>query len=405
MKINIRIVLLIFGILIFIPSLIFILLDQPSYASGMIVSCVIIIIIYQCIKHHLPISTIANNRILFKYFSVGLLLIIIHGSIAFFITYDFSINRFLGSILIIILILVTIGCVINILFNTSEKSFEIILKTISLFFAIITVSSGMLRFAPLSQYYLLNRHVFPFLEPSHYALIIAPYFLWILAIQKETYMKIIILLFISTLLLFISNLTLVCLIGLGAFLSFGYKKFALFIVIMGLIIYLGGFDLIYYTKRADINDANLSTLVWIQGWEESWINFVRTYGIGVGFQQFGVAEPKGDAAQSLYVMFNNEYLNRYDGGTFGSKLIGEFGFLGIACISWILLQIYKSFKYLRKVYEIPYSPRIIFFHCCIAYFCIEIFVRSTSYIAPGFFIFMIGIIGVNIVKVNRKQNE
>lgn len=162
------------------------------------------------------------------------------------------------------------------------------------------------------------------------------------------------------------------------------------------------FDATYYVKRVDIEDNNLSTLVWLQGWEEAYLDIKRTSGFGIGFQQFGVKEPEGESASAIFFL-TKVYLNRYDGGTFGSKLIGELGIFGFIILIIILMKIYRSLLFLKRIsISNTVSTHLVFYHCCVSYFILEIFVRSMSFIAPGFFMFMVGIIGSDFSKIKKE---
>lgn len=215
--------------------------------------------------------------------------------------------------------------------------------------------------------------------------------------------KVLLVIYGLVVLFFTSNLTLAFLLLLSASLAFGVKKLSLFIPLLVLLIIASNYDLNYYSKRIDLQNENLSTLVWLQGWEEAYLNFKESYGLGVGFQQFGVSDPKGDAANTILMLTTN-YMNRYDGSTFSTKLIGEFGILGIIIIGFCTWRCFRSYLFLKNL-NINESYKLIFFHSCIVYFVIELFIRSMSYISPGFFIFMVGCLGVYLRNREKKVVE
>jgi len=205
----------------------------------------------------------------------------------------------------------------------------------------------------------------------------------------------------------IVNLTLACLIIIGAFLAFGLKQFLPFLLVITVLSSQFNFDTDYYTNRLSDKDEtnNISRLVWVQGWEEAQINFYETDGLGVGFQQFGINTPKGETSRTILYLLK-DYTNILDGGTFGAKLLGEFGIFGLVLIGLIVYQSTKSLFFLRSKKNILLnSPQLIFYHCCIAYFILELCVRSMSYMAPGFFMFMVGINGVAFKKEEFKNSK
>lgn len=390
--------LLVFGICLFIPSLIFVVLKQPSYASGIVCSTSLIILIS---LYKVQYIDSLSAKYCLKIGIISAIILVFHGFIAFLITKQLDFQRFLGSVFLLLLMFFCGYRFVVILNNTSPKYFSRSLNFILFILLILSFSGGVLSYIPFSYYETLNKPIFPFMEPSHFSLIIAPFFLWAIVTRKKKIHKILIILYALFILTFTSNLTLVSVIFLGILLAFGLKKFALFIPMLLLIVSVLSFDLGYYTKRVDIEDNNLSTLVWLQGWEEAYINFGDSFGFGIGLQQFGVIDPKGDAA-NMILGLTEDYMNRYDGGTFASKLIGEFGIFGGGIIFFLLSKIYQSLLFL-KGFSLSRNESVIliFYHCCVSYFVIEIFVRSMSYIAPGFFMFMVGLIGITLH--NRRQ--
>lgn len=329
--------------------------------------------------------------------------LIIHSVIACQITKSLDIERVLGSILILIIMLAAIYYFTLFLHISSEKIFNNTLIVILCTLLVISFSGVILAYVPFTQYKALNSPIFPFVEPSHYSLIIAPFYLWVTIKQKKTIYKLLLIMGGLILLIYVSNLTLVVVILLNCFLVFDFKKIIFIIFISIIFASTLTFDATYYTKRVDIEDNNLSTLVWLQGWEEAYLDIQKTSGFGIGFQQFGVAEPEGDSASAIFSLIE-EHLNRYDGGTFASKLIGELGVFGVILLIIMLNETYKSIIFLKKLdLKIEKHNHLIFYHCCICYFIVELFVRSMSYIAPGFFMFMLGIVGTNITNLQSKQ--
>lgn len=392
---------LIFGIVVFIPSLTFVILNQSSYASGIFISSTLILFFVLLKKHTFDIYTFKSNL---KTCFILSLLITFHGIISFFITHQLNTSRFLGSLLLLNIMLLASYAFILLLNKTTNKVITKSLTFILYLLLLISLSGGIFSYIPLAQYATLNKPIFPFMEPSHFSLIIAPFYLWAIVTRKFFFHKILLIAYGFIVLLFVSNLTLMCVIFLGVFLTFGVKRLILIMPIFIFLISISNFDLSYYSKRVDVEDKNISTLVWLQGWEEAYIDLKNTYGMGIGFQQFGVNDPQGDAANAILYLVK-DYMNRYDGGTFTSKVLGEFGFLGVIIILLFLKKIYKSYLFLKnaEIYSIEKNAHLLFYHCCIFYFVIELFVRSMSYISPGLFMFLVGVIGIHLNTLSLKQ--
>ncbi|EFA6851380.1 O25 family O-antigen polymerase, partial [Escherichia coli] len=101
---------------------------------------------------------------------------------------------------------------------------------------------------------------------------------------------------------------------------------------------LSDLDISYYTSRLDFkNTTNLSVLVYLSGIERAFLNFITSYGLGIGFQQMGVNGEVG-VYQQILADLDAPMLNIYDGSFISSKLISEFGFIGaIMCIFYLFI--------------------------------------------------------------------
>ena len=151
---------------------------------------------------------------------------------------------------------------------------------------------------------------------------------------------------------------------------------------------LSSIDLSYYSQRISLDESNLSSLIWIQGWEEASINLIDSKFIGVGFQQFGVIPPRGEFSKIVNLIYFDDF-NRYDGGTLTSKIIGEFGVFGIGIVLIFFYQIIKSaLKIYKNNKDIKYNSITLFAHCCVFSFSFELLVRTTSYFSTSFFFFV-----------------
>lgn len=138
----------------------------------------------------------------------------------------------------------------------------------------------------------------------------------------------------------------------------------------------------------------MSTLVYLSGWERAYLNFNDTFGLGVGFQQFGIVGSPGEMMESLGAL-GAENLNLLDGGAVAPKFIGEFGLLGVAMLLVYLVYFAKSARWLRKVsmgeVALQARPRVFFLSCFVMY-CIDLFVRGTGYFSSSGFLFVASLI-------------
>ncbi|EJL6524880.1 hypothetical protein NMR94_003533, partial [Vibrio cholerae] len=229
------------------------------------------------------------------------------------------------------------------------------------------------------------KSIFTFYEPSHYAITVGPFFVAAMIVLRKYRMM------ICAAFLFISlssqNLTILLYWSLGTWLSLENRKVKLVfltIVIVALaILYIyssSSFD--YYTERIKISSEsnNLSTLVYLQGWDEMRKSLYDSLGLGLGFQQAGSNDP-GIYAERIYEI-SNIYKNRQDAGFLSAKIVIEFGMVGVLFITLyikIFISSLKGLKYLDNNLDKMISGFIL------ALF-IEMFFRGQGYFTLGFYL-------------------
>ena len=149
-------------------------------------------------------------------------------------------------------------------------------------------------------------------------------------------------------------------------------------------------DLSYYVTRLDFSDnnQNLSSLVFLQGWQLMDESLVVTHYIGRGFQQLGQAVTDvPPAAQLIYALLQNS-LNLFDGGFNLAKVVSELGAIGVALalvfgrIVWSAIATLRAALISpRKAAEIPAARR--FAAAIIVGYLIEMLVRGVGYFSPS----------------------
>jgi hypothetical protein len=226
--------------------------------------------------------------------------------------------------------------------------------------------------------------VFPFSEPSHFALAFIPLLMYVAITSRGTRRAIFLVLgFVCTAL--IQNLTLAAGFALVALAMMRWHVLLIALVLVGAI--AAQLDLTYYATRLDFSgdSTNLSNLIYLQGWQmvdESW---QRSGGFGIGFQQLGVFGTEVPAAQILRGLRQGEDINTLDGSFVFAKFGSEFGVFACVLVLVYLWLAFRSLRTLRKVAR--RRPRIgpltILAHCAIVSYFIELFVRSTGYFTPA----------------------
>jgi hypothetical protein len=153
-----------------------------------------------------------------------------------------------------------------------------------------------------------------------------------------------------------------------------------------LLPFLAVADLTYYTSRInflDLDNYNLSALVYIQGWQmviESWR---QTFGVGLGFQQMGFGN--SDVGVSHLIQeIAGESLNLNDGGFTFAKIVSEFGVLGCLAIFFYVFLAVESLLLVRlsASSETNLPPIFLLSASFLIGYGVELFVRGAGYFTP-----------------------
>lgn len=270
-------------------------------------------------------------------------------------------------IIVALFILLCFNCLLSMLFNIEQAlTFKVVLSIYSILI-MAYVSSCYAQTLWLCSEEILKRSVFYlfaflcligiisillqkteiihdksmilFPEPSAFALVFIPIFSFCLYYTRGG----LLLLYILSLgiALGIQNLTMLVGIVISVFVM---KKITIrqtIVILLGAWIFsmiLSDLDISYYTSRLDFkNTTNLSVLVYLSGIERAFLNFITSYGLGIGFQQMGVNGEIG-IYQQILAELDAPMLNIYDGSFISSKLISEFGVIGaLMCIFYFFI--------------------------------------------------------------------
>jgi hypothetical protein len=193
----------------------------------------------------------------------------------------------------------------------------------------------------------------------------------------------------------IQNATLLLGCIFAAVIALPMRTFLIFGFLGILVFYLFGIN--YFLERLDfIESNNVSTLAYLSGWERAYLNFMETFGIGVGFQQFGIVGSKGQIMNVLNDLGAPDLCLK-DGATVGSKVIGEFGTLGILCIAVYIIYCIKGARYLSNISAnktLNVSRHDILFQSFFVMYIVDVLIRGTAYFSSATFIFMASLIWI-----------
>lgn len=145
-------------------------------------------------------------------------------------------------------------------------------------------------------------------------------------------------------------------------------------------------DLSYFLDRVQFDvtaTTNLSTLVYIQGWEMISAATRKTLGWGLGFQQLGYTFLDAPTSNLIYRLTGGLDLNLKEGSFAAAKLISELGVFGLVLIVAHGCLAVRAFLSLRRVtVDGEYLPlgRVLAF-CSIYTYIVDMYVRGAGYFA------------------------
>lgn len=293
-----------------------------------------------------------------------------------------AIGRGVVSLCVLTLFVLAAATLAELLLRLSTVNFFRILDGVCKLLLLIGVWGCVGLLQPFGSIY--PKAVFPFNEPSHFALLLTPFLIGACAVTSPVRRVIYIgCALVETALL--ENLTMAVGCVLAAITCLPIRYLAIVPVVALPIV--GVLDIDYYSDRFGFlngETTNLSALVYLQGWQMLFEAFERTLGVGVGFQQLGVNGSEVDAAVIIQNLIGDDQ-NLLDGGMTTSKLISEFGIFGIIFIYTYLGVALKAVVMLRSSIRNPYStpPIILLSAGIIVSYLLELFVRGAGYFTPG----------------------
>ncbi|UVO50924.1 hypothetical protein M0208_10500 [Sphingomonas sp. SUN019] len=226
-----------------------------------------------------------------------------------------------------------------------------------------------------------SKPVFPFTEPSLYAGALLPVIAF-LGVTGKRWRRWAWILMGFALGYLLENLSLVVGSVVMTVACLTTARLAVFGILAALILPL--FDLSYFLDRIQFDvsaTTNLSTLVYIQGWEMIGSATSKTLGWGLGFQQLGYTFLDAPTSNLIYRLTGGTDLNLKEGSFAASKLISELGVFGLVLIAIHGYFATKAFTNLRRV-AIDGAVRPlgeILALCSIYTYTVDMYVRGAGY--------------------------
>lgn len=339
----------------------------------------------------------------YYHFMIGSFFFVLINVIATILLYgeQYNFSRTLGSLGLMFIFLYSIFCFSHYFIRQSKQNIDKLFKYLFYFFIVIVVLSPFT--AMMFPKY--AKPIFPYSEPSHMALFFAPVLCYntLKADAKKRYIYILIGVAIA---LFVKNMTL--LVAILIMSIFIYNLYAVPILIIGGLMVFYFADIEYFMARLDFgnsNTTNLSTLVYLKGFDLMKQGLIQTNGLGIGFQQLGYVEIESEIRDYIIKLTNGVDLNSNDGGFLAAKIVTEFGIMGILLLLFYLVLLVRSWLVFRKIDVSQLKPyEMLFFASVITIFS-ELFFRGLGYFTSNVFILIACIYLNHKLKILKTLNR
>lgn len=253
-------------------------------------------------------------------------------------------------------------------------------------------------------------------EPSHAAYFLFPW-IAILLVAKNKRLRRNGIFALFGLLLFSRSSTLIALIGAWIlyrmFVQGRFRQSLLAVLAIALLVSLGAvtnYDHFVaptveriagiFTTTSEVE--SISSLVYIQGWQDAWSNLLRTNGLGLGFNMMG-CNPLPDVPAREILSKGHLELNAEDGSFLFSKIISETGVFGFMLFVMAIWWWIKLEHQLKKCNDLV-SSEIGRMHSAIMFcFIASSLLRATGYFDGVLFFWIVVVAGSAKWRKNRKS--
>lgn len=381
-----------FIIIFFIPSFFLVAFSSASLAAGLGIAAIVVLILnYQGV---LNFKVRLKSLLRLLAFS---LLILLPSLYSYFVEND---TKPFSSFLLIMFVVASASIFSKYFFNLNSK---ILINTI-LAFILCLIFLGWLKlfFTPACcNYTLYSKPVFPFAEESHFGLCFGMLAVAYSFVGKLKWSLFILINCVALALIYPSLILLVFAAIILISLSTRFKpklfKVAIIIIsIFGILVVPLVNQVEYFSSRLNFDDSkNLTALVFLQGWELAYLNFVNSNGLGHGFQTLGSDGIElGQYTDKIVAITNrNQTLNASDGGFLAAKVIAEFGIIGLICtlyyLYWLIGIMFKVNR-MNKFGELSeLDKKKVLAYGFLFGFLVEVFLRGYGYFSPGLYMVVV----------------
>lgn len=247
-------------------------------------------------------------------------------------------------------------------------------------------------------YEVFSKSVFPFSEPSHFIMAIAPFALYfsvvtnklagggclsvlgVLAVLQPSFLALLLVLIILSIYVFSSYRIMVACFGGGVVLA-----------IFFIDDFLSSPASQYYLDRVTVSEdvTNTSLLVILQGFEDA-ISTLNETVFGYGFQSENIIPP-GVYGERLHEV-SGRYINK-ENSFLAAKIVVDFGYIGLLFLFFYIGSFFKAVLYIvnylkRKSVDPGLDCTRVFSCCVIVGFSLELFFRGYGYFSPGLLLYL-----------------
>ncbi|MBB5700153.1 hypothetical protein [Sphingomonas yantingensis] len=390
------------GALFFLPGTIGFLFEAVSFTPGTVAASIAAFVLAG-----VGLIPASSRNVQWSIGTIVLVAVIVllHMLLANAIDNDpsFDVQRAFLSLALISIVILAVPAVADTI-GVESRLRTIVFSLCILFF--VSIIFSLLQIQPPTPS-LGEKPIFPYTEPSFLGFSVA-------AVLIFTVMRMGVVARLATIMVFLglgfalANLTVIAAVLLAAMvalpLSWLGGGLAVFVVAAASL------DLSYYTERLDFdwaNSNNISALVYVQGWQMLQESLERTYGWGVGFQQLGVVYTNVPASFRINALLGRD-ANLQDGGFILSKIGSEFGMIGLALATALVIAAMRSFARLRLMSrqagrDMPDGE--LFARACVIGYLIELLVRGTNYLTGTLVLMLAGLLYLYRLHAARSGGE
>ena len=144
---------------------------------------------------------------------------------------------------------------------------------------------------------------------------------------------------------------------------------------------------------ASSDTNNISSLVYVQGWQDAWYNLRKTHGAGLGLNMMGCSPLPDVPARGVLSLEGLGELNAQDGSFLFSKIVSEIGLVGIVFYIAIICWWIQLERKIRRLSAAPLrfaaSVQAVLIFC----FVTSSFIRGAGYFSGGLLLWVSAVSG------------